>query len=138
MKWYIEKLEELKNAKPIYSVCGDDCAVCPRFVASTDEELHETALFWKKVGWRDRVLSNEEIKCTGCGCRPNCSFMILPCTKEHGVNHCKDCGDFICDKVKSMFEKSSIKKEQCKKACESQEEFEMLCRAFYEKEKNLH
>lgn len=30
MKWYIDRLERLRDVKPIISVCGDDCAVCPR------------------------------------------------------------------------------------------------------------
>ena len=61
MKWYVSRLKELENAAPIISVCGDDCAVCPRYLARTEEELHETAVFWYKAGWRDHVVSNEEI-----------------------------------------------------------------------------
>ena len=45
MKWYINQLAALENAAPIISVCGDDCAVCPRYLAQTEEELHETAVF---------------------------------------------------------------------------------------------
>lgn len=91
MKWYIERLEALERAEPIYSVCGDDCAVCPRYVARTEEELHATAVFWHRAGWRDRVVSNEEIRCTGCGSRATCSFMLLPCAREHGVDACREC-----------------------------------------------
>ena len=40
MKWYQERLASLRDAAPVYSVCGDDCAVCPRFLARTEEELH--------------------------------------------------------------------------------------------------
>jgi len=137
MKWYIDRFEELRKTKPVYSVCGDDCAVCPRYLAKTEEELHATAEFWYRAGWRDHVVSNDEIRCTGCGCRPTCSFMLLPCTKEHGVNWCKECGAFECEKVKDTFERSAAKMEQCRKACESEEEFQMFVRAFYEKEKNM-
>lgn len=137
MKWYIEKLEYLKSVTPIISVCGDDCAVCPRFLAQTEEELHETAIFWHKAGWRDRVVSNEEIKCTGCGCRPSCSFMLLHCTKEHKVTKYRDCRHFECDKVRHTYQASAEKRAQCEQACESPQEFEMLVRAFYEKEKNM-
>lgn len=31
------------NPEPIISVCGDDCAVCPRYLAKTDEELKRVA-----------------------------------------------------------------------------------------------
>lgn len=138
MDWYVKKYDELKVTKPIISVCGDDCAVCPRFLASTEEELHETAVFWYKAGWRDHVVSNEEIKCTGCGCRPDCSFKLLPCTKEHGVSMCSECSDFVCEKVKNTLSGSYKKMLNCKKACESEIEFELFKRAFYEKEKNMH
>ena len=137
MKWYIEKLEELKKAVPVYSVCGDDCAVCPRHVAETEEELHETALFWHRIGWRDRVLSNEEIKCSGCGSHEKCSFMILPCTKEKGVEKCEDCKNFCCDKIHDVLSRSSIKEEEARALCKSEDEFQMLKRAFWNKEKNL-
>ena len=135
MKWYVEKYDKLKNAKPIISVCGDDCAVCPRFLAETEEELHETAEFWFKAGWRDHVVTNEEIRCTGCGCRPNCSFMLLPCTKEHKVTKCRECGEFPCDKVKKTLSGSREKMAKCQAACESEKEFELFKRTFYEKEK---
>lgn len=137
MKWYTDRLEELEGAEPILSVCGDDCAVCPRFLASTEEELQETAQFWHRAGWRDCVVSNDEIRCTGCGSRPTCSFMLLPCAREHGVAACRDCPEFECEKVRNTLARSEEKKRQCENACESTEEFRMLCRAFYEKEKNL-
>lgn len=137
MEWYVKRLEKLYDVKPIISVCGDDCAVCPRFLAETDEELHETAVFWYKVGWRDRVVSNEEIKCTGCGCRSECGFMLLPCTKEHGVKMCRECSEFECDKVRNALSSSEEKMEMCRKCCDTEEEFQMFVRSFYEKEKNL-
>lgn len=137
MKWYIERLEALERAEPIYSVCGDDCAVCPRYVARTEEELHATAVFWHRAGWRDRVVSNEEIRCTGCGSRATCSFMLLPCAREHGVDACRECPRFECGKVRDTFARSEAKKRQCEQACDTPEEFRMLCRAFYEKEKNM-
>lgn len=63
MKWYSDRLDELENAAPVLSVCGDDCAVCPRYLARTEDELRETAVFWYKAGWRDRVLPPEEMRC---------------------------------------------------------------------------
>ncbi len=137
MKWYRERLSELAKAEPIYSVCGDDCAVCPRYLAKTDEELRETAEFWCRAGWRDRVVTNEEIRCAGCGSRPTCSFMLLPCVKEHGVERCSRCGKYPCGKIHATLASSESKKHQCRAACESDEEFAMFVRAFYEKEKHL-
>lgn len=137
MKWYCDRLDELEHAEPIISVCGDDCAVCPRYLAKTPEELRETAEFWYKVGWRDRIVSAEELKCTGCGCRPTCTFMLLPCQKEKGLSSCRECGEYCCERISSMLERSDIKEEQCRNACENEAEFRMLKRAFYEKRKNL-
>ena len=138
MEWYIKRLDELKKTAPIYSVCGDDCAVCPRFIARTDDELRATAEFWFRAGWRDRVVSNDEIRCTGCGCRPSCTFMLLPCTREHNVSACRECGEFsCCGKIRRTLEGSDEKKRGCRTACESDEEFAMFVRAFYEKGKNL-
>lgn len=137
MQWYVQKLAEMQNIEPRISVCGDDCAVCPRHLAETDEELHETAIFWHRVGWRDHVVTNEEIRCTGCGCRPACSFALLPCVNAHGVRQCRDCVEFECDKIAEMLKNSDTKKAMCAAACESPEEFAGFCRAFYEKEANL-
>lgn len=137
MKWYLERLKEMESYSPVYSVCGDDCAVCPRFLARTDEELHETAVFWHKAGWRDHVVTNEEMRCTGCGCRKTCSFMLLPCLEAHQADCCKDCTEYSCAKISDMLKKSAEKQAQCRAACESEEEYRMLCRAFYEKERNL-
>ena len=63
--------------------------------------------------------------------------MLLPCAREHGVSACRNCPEFECDKVRDTYERSEAKKRQCESACDSPEEFRMLCRAFYEKEKNL-
>ena len=137
MNWYIEKLEEIKKNAPIFSVCGDDCSVCPRFLAKSEEELKQTAEFWHKVGWRESIVSNEEIKCSGCGSNKNCSFNLLYCTKEHGVKKCSDCPQFKCEKLKNTYKQSFEKMQQCQKVCKSKEEFEMLVRAFYQKEQNM-
>lgn len=137
MKWYEDRLSELQNARPVYSVCGDDCAVCPRFLARTEDELRETAAFWHRAGWRDHAVSNDEIRCAGCGSRGVCSFMLLPCVRAHGVAACRECPENPCDKVRDMLERSEAKRQQCRAACESDAEYRMLCRAFYEKESNL-
>ena len=137
MKWYMDRLRELENAEPVYSVCGDLCSVCPRYTARTEEELHQTAVFWRQAGWRATVVSNEDIRCGGCGSRKTCSFMLLPCLREHGVSACRDCAAFPCERIGDMLRRSEEKIAQCRAACACEAEFAMLCRAFYEKEKNL-
>jgi len=137
MRWYRQRLKELEQAAPVYSVCGDDCAVCPRYLARTEEELHETAVFWYRAGWRERIVANAEIRCAGCGSRGTCSFMLLPCVRDHQVDACRECPAYACEKIEDMLRRSTEKEAQCNAACESEEEFAMLRRAFYEKEKNL-
>ena len=137
MQWYIDRLEELAQATPILSVCGDDCAVCPRYLAQTGEELHQTALFWHKAGWRDHVVTNEEIRCAGCGTRNACAFMLMPCLREKGLLRCTDCAEHPCGRIDAMLERSADKEAQCRAACGDERFFAMMKRAFYEKEKNL-
>lgn len=49
----------------IIAACGNDCAACPRYVAhpykKTNEELRHTAELWMKIGYRDHLVTNEEI-----------------------------------------------------------------------------
>ena len=137
MKWYQDRLNELKALPQRYSCCGDDCAVCPRFLAATEEELRETAEFWHKVGWRERVVTGEEIRCRGCGTRGSCAFMILPCMREHQTDDCKKCPEYPCEKISEMLRCSDIKKSECRACCDDPDEWKMLKRAFYEKRKNL-
>ena len=137
MKWYRERINELAMKTPIYSCCGDDCAVCPRYIAETEDELKQTARFWHEVGWRDHVVSNEEIRCKGCGTRKMCSFMILPCMNEHAVSKCRECSEYPCEKIEDMLRRSKKKEEQCRHCCTDEAEWQMLKRAFYEKEKNM-
>lgn len=137
MKWYQDKLDELGKKQPEYSCCGDDCAVCPRHIASTEEELRQTAGFWYEVGWRDHVVSNDEIRCMGCGTREKCSFMILPCLKAHGLTACGSCPRYPCEKIGDMLRRSEIKAAECRACCTEEAEWQMLKRAFYEKETNL-
>jgi len=54
----------------IIAACGNDCSLCPRYnkvpFVKSDEELSHTAELWYKIGYRDHVVSNEEISCQGC------------------------------------------------------------------------
>lgn len=137
MKWYNERLDEIKSREPMISACGDNCSLCPRYLARSDEELHETAVFWYKIGWRDRIVSNEEIRCGGCGSTPGCGFMILPCQKEMGVSNCRECARFCCDRLENVVKSSEENEADLRELCDSNEEAQMLRRYCYEKRKNL-
>ena len=48
------------------TLCGDNCIECPRYNAHSEAELKRVAELRYRVGWRDRVVTNEEITCSGC------------------------------------------------------------------------
>jgi hypothetical protein len=60
----------------------------------------------------------------------------VECTKNHNVEKCNQCKNFPCEKIKSMLARSEEYKISCQKLCSS-EEYQILEKAFFEKEKNL-
>ncbi len=118
------------------TLCGDNCVECPRYNAHSDEELTAVAELWYRVGWRTHVISNEEISCTGCSSHKECTYQLVECTKEHGVNKCNQCIEFPCVKINNMLERSAEYKRKCKEVC-SQQEYAILEKAFFDKENNL-
>lgn len=118
------------------TLCGDNCIYCPRYNARTDDELKHVAELWYKVGWRDSVVSNEEIKCTGCSSHKQCTYQLVECTKEHGVTKCNQCGEFPCEKISDMLKRSEMYQKKCREVCTA-EEYAALEKAFFDKENNL-
>lgn len=118
------------------TLCGDNCLECPRYNAHTDDELKAVAELWYRVGWRETIVSNEEIACTGCTSHKQCTYHIVDCTKEHGVDKCNQCKEFPCVKINDMLERSVEYKTKCKEVCTKQE-YITLERAFFDKENNL-
>ena len=61
-------------------------AACPRYnvhpYEKTEAELHHTAELWMKIGYRDRIVSNEEIACTGCSPENWCRYRVVKCCVE--------------------------------------------------------
>lgn len=129
-----EILREMKQEK--ISLCGDDCSVCPRYNANTDEELKQVAELWFKVGWRDRVVSNEKIKCTGCSMDKKCVYQLIECVEAHDVQKCNQCNEFPCEKTADVLRISKKSQKKCKEIC-SEQEYEVLEKAFFEKEENF-
>ena len=124
----------------IIAACGNDCSVCPRYNApgfeKTADQLHETALLWHKIGYRDKVVSNEEISCSGCRPENWCRYGIAACCAQKGVIDCGKCPEFPCETFKECIKVTASFIPACKKAC-TEEEFLMMSKAFFEKEKNL-
>ncbi len=118
------------------TLCGDNCTECPRYNAHTDKELKKVAELWYRVGWRDKVISNEEIACQGCSSHKKCTYQLVECIKGHNVKKCNQCSDFPCKKVLDMLKRSKEYEKKCKEVC-SEEEYRVLEKAFFNKEKNL-
>ena len=116
--------------------CGDNCEYCPRHTAQTNEELQKAAELWHRLGWTNKILSLEEIKCKGCSSHKTCSFGLIECLNERNFQKCNECFEFPCEKIYAMLQKSKKSEELCKEIC-SEEDFAVLKKAFFEKEANL-
>lgn len=122
--------------KEMITLCGDNCAECPRYNAHSEDELKRVAELWYSVGWRDRVVSAEEIACSGCSSHWQCTYGLVECTRAHGVEKCNQCPEYPCGRIDEMLRRSQIYRERCRKLC-TPEEFSSLEKAFFNKEENL-
>ena len=118
------------------TLCGDDCLQCPRYLAEGRSELEKVAELWFRIGWRDKILSAEEIKCSGCSSHKQCTYHLVECTKENHVEKCRQCSQFPCHKIEDMLQRSNAYEEKCRKIC-TEEEYRMLKASFFNKEQNL-
>lgn len=89
-----------------------------------------------KIGYRDHLVSNEEIACSGCKPENWCRYGVAKCCEEKGISNCSECNEYPCDNMKECFEVTKSFEPMCRKVC-TDEEYEMLKRAFFEKEMNL-
>ena len=120
----------------IITPCGDNCSICPRYTAQSPDELQKVAELWYRIGWKDKIVHPEEIKCSGCSSHKLCTYNIIDCINRKNIQKCNQCSDFPCDKIDKMLEKSKQYEKRCKELC-SDAEFMILKVAFFEKEINL-
>ncbi len=124
----------------ILASCGNDCSACPRYVKhpyeKTEEELLHTARLWMKIGYRDHVVSAEEIACTGCKPENWCRYHVVKCCEEKGIQSCASCPEYPCGRMRECFAVTKSFEPKCREVCTVQE-FDRLHRAFFEKEENL-
>lgn len=120
----------------IIAACGNDCSMCPRFLPKSEEELHQAAVLWEKIGYRDHVVTNEEIQCSGCKKGNFCRFGIVDCVEEKHLPNCGHCSEYPCEKIEETFEKTMVFEPACEACCTS-EEYAVIAEAFFNKKKNL-
>lgn len=120
----------------IIAACGNNCTICPRHLPKTEEELRKTAELWHKIGYRDKIVTTDEIKCTGCTPKNWCRYDIIQCVNDKNFANCGQCGSYPCSHIEDAFHKTMQFEPACRKLC-SQEEYEIMKTAFFEKRKNL-
>ena len=121
----------------IIAACGNDCSICPRHLPKNKDELNKTAELWYKIGYRDKIVSNDEISCSGCTKDNWCRYNIIQCTTKKNISNCGQCSEYPCDNIKQAFEITISFEPQCRKIC-TEKEYKILKKAFFEKEKNLN
>jgi len=98
--------------------------------------LKHTAELWAKIGYRDHVVTNEEIACTGCKPENWCRYQVVKCCEEKGIQTCAECDAYPCENMKECFRITGSFEPACRRVC-TDDEFGRLKRAFFEKEENL-
>jgi len=120
--------------------CGNDCNYCPRYIGTINNDvdaLKKAAEIWYKIGLRDKILSPDEMKCSGCSSVKWCKYGIKECCKKKKIDNCGYCAEMPCGKLKEMFKRTK-KYEKISKSLLSKEEYNILKAAFWVKEKNLN
>lgn len=120
----------------IIAACGNDCSACPRHLPKSEDELKHTAELWMKIGYRDHVVTNEEISCTGCKPGSWCRYNVIQCTTARKIDNCGQCSEYPCENIRNCFKVTESFEPACRTQC-STEEYAVLKKAFFEKQKNL-
>lgn len=119
--------------------CGDVCPECPRYIATQSNnilEFKKIAELWCRLGFRDKLISPEELKCTGCSKDIDCAHQLNNCEYSNGKSSCGECDLFPCDKINAAFQKTEKIKEICRTKC-TDSEYEILNKAFLMKRQIL-
>ena len=130
----------IMNNKIKISICGDTCSECPRYIATIENDtnrLVELAQLWYRLGFRDRVVEPDEIRCVGCDKTKACSYGINTCPHLEGKDNCGQCDVFPCEKIINIFEKTDDLNERCKRLCPPHE-YLQLQKAFLMKRETLY
>jgi hypothetical protein len=121
------------------SACGNDCAACPRYIATQSGdpgELEMVAELWYRCGWRDKVVGIKDIMCKGCTTSSVCKYGIIECVAERNLSNCGLCTEYPCTKINEAFKKSSEYYEIVQENC-SNSEVIVLQNVFFNKKQRL-
>jgi hypothetical protein len=122
------------------SVCGNDCSLCPRYVATNNrnvKRLKELARIFKRIGWRERIEKPENMVCHGCIGAKWCRYKtVRDCAQARAINNCGYCDYYPCDKIKRVFDQTKLYAEFCLENL-SKEDYLCFERAFFLKKETL-
>lgn len=125
-------------------ICGDNCAYCPRYIATQNGrkiELEKVKELWVRLGLRDHDFPVKDMVCHGCTPENKCAYLELcSCVSAQAQENCGSCDEYPCKLIKNAFDKSEKLKSHAAKVC-TQEEMDMLHKAFFSKKKyfdNIH
>ena len=104
------------------------CAECVEYLCENIKECFEV--------YRDHVAAIHEISCSGCKPENWCRYRVVRCCEERGVKTCAECEEYLCENIKECFEVTRSFEPKCREVC-TEDEYERLKKAFFEKEKNL-
>ncbi len=120
--------------------CGDDCELCPRYIATKSndvEKLKEAAILWEKVGLHDCIFPPEKMICNGCTSLEQCHYQnIRECAMDKEISSCGECPGYPCDQINAVFDKTNFYAKQWKEKCDSKD-YQCLHNAFFFKKERL-
>lgn len=61
---------------------------------------------------------------------------VVKCCEDKGIKNCSECAEFPCDNMRECFAVTKSFKPKCREVC-TEEEYEQMKKAFFEKEENL-
>jgi hypothetical protein len=124
----------------IIGYCGDDCSLCPRYLATQNgsaEELEKVKELWVRLGLRDPASPAQEMVCYGCKPENECAYSELrACACAKAFENCGSCDGYPCGLIHAAFEKSEKLHSRAVRVCTSNE-MATLEKAFFSKKQNL-
>ncbi|MHA2182267.1 MAG: DUF3795 domain-containing protein [Promethearchaeota archaeon] len=97
--------------------CGLNCAVCPAYIATQEddyEEIKKVAEMWSNDSM---LFKPEEVYCDGCKSNEKVFTWCTKCPtrkccNDKGLENCAYCKDYFCDNLKQTFDNDPSAKER--------------------------
>lgn len=117
-------------------ICGDNCACCPRYIATKSgdlERLERVKALWVRLELRGSDFPAEKMACHGCQPENKCAYVELcACVSERSGINCGFCDEYPCKLINYVFDKTDKLRSVAVRVC-THEEMDMLDRAFFSK-----